>query len=355
HVGTAEYHFYSALSCAASWDAASPDQRPQHVEALAAHHRQLAAWAEHGPENFENRAALVGAEIARLEGRELDAERLYERAIRSAHEQEFIHHEALADELAARFYATRGFEKIAYAYVRDARYCYRRWGAEGKVRQLDELYPHLRQEPAPQGPTTTIGVALGQLDLATGVKMSQAVSGELVLEQLIDVLMMTALEHAGAERGLLILPRGDALRIEAEATTTRERVEVRLRQAGVTPWELPETVLHYVLRTQQSVVLDDAAAEHQFAADAYLRQTHARSLLCLPLVRQAQLIGVLYLENRLTPHVFTPARIAVLQLLASQAAISLENARLYTDLQHENHERQRAEEAVRTSEQSFRL
>src|SRR5262249_58526110 len=113
HVGTAEYHFDSALSRAASWDAASPDQRPQHVEALAAHHRQLAVWAEHGPENFENRAALVGAEIARLEGWELDAERLYERAIHSAHEQEFIHHEALANELAARFYAARGFEKIA--------------------------------------------------------------------------------------------------------------------------------------------------------------------------------------------------------------------------------------------------
>src|SRR5262249_23455430 len=249
----------------------------------------------------------------------------------------FVHHEALAHELAGRFALQRGLETAGAAHLRHARACYALWGAEGKVRQLAELYPHLRQEPAPRGPTTTIGVALEQLDLATVVKMSQAVSGELVLEQLIDVLMMTALEHAGAERGLLILPHGDALRIEAEATTTRERVVVRLRQAGVTPWELPETVLHYVLRTQQSVVLDDAEAEHQFAADAYIRQTQARSLLCLPLVRQAKLIGVLYLENRLTPHVFTPARIAVLQLLAAQAAISLENARLYTDLQHENH------------------
>ena len=142
---TAEFRFYGALSHAASWDSASPDQRQQHFEALAAHHKQLEVWAEHCPENFENRAALVGAEIARIEGRELDAMRLYEQAIRSAHANGFVHNEALANELAARFYAARGFEKIAHAYLREARYCYLRWGADGKVRQLEELYP------APQG------------------------------------------------------------------------------------------------------------------------------------------------------------------------------------------------------------
>ena len=134
---TAEFRFYGALSHAASWDSASPDQRQQHFEALTAHHRQLEIWAEHCPENFENRAALVGAEIARIEGRELDAEHLYEQAIRSAHANGFVHNEALANELAARFYAARGFEKIANTYLRDARYCYLRWGADGKVRQLD--------------------------------------------------------------------------------------------------------------------------------------------------------------------------------------------------------------------------
>ena len=116
-------------------------RRRQHFEALAAHHRQLEIWAENCPENFENRAALVGAEIARIEGRELEAEHLYEQAIRSAQANGFVHNEALANELAARFYAARGFEKIAHAYLRDARYCYLRWGADGKVRQLDELYP----------------------------------------------------------------------------------------------------------------------------------------------------------------------------------------------------------------------
>ena len=208
-----------------------PTRRQQHFEALAAHHRQLEVWAENCPENFENRAALVGAEIARIEGRELDAERLYEQAIRSAHANGFVHNEALANELAARFYAARGFEKIAHAYLRNARYCYLRWGADGKVRQLDELYPHLREEEPVPAPTSTIGAPVEHLDLATVIKVSQAVSGEIVLEKLIDTLMRTAIEHAGAERGLLILPRGAEQRIEAEATTSGDTVIVRLRES----------------------------------------------------------------------------------------------------------------------------
>ena len=144
---TAEYHFYAALAHAACCgDRTRPASASGTVEALAAHHRQLQVWAENCPENFENRAALVGAEIARLEGRELDAERLYEQAIRSARANGFVHNEALAYELAAQFYAARGFEDFAHVYLRNARDGYLRWGADGKVRQLDELYPHLRQE-----------------------------------------------------------------------------------------------------------------------------------------------------------------------------------------------------------------
>src|SRR5262249_27190138 len=148
---TAEAHFYGALSHAGLCDAGGATKYPDHVRALIVHHRQLTEWAEHCPENFENRAALVGAEIARIEGRELDAERLYEQAIRSARENGFVHNEALANELAGGFYAARGFETIAHAYLRNARYGYLRWGADGKVRQLDELYPHLRVAEAAAG------------------------------------------------------------------------------------------------------------------------------------------------------------------------------------------------------------
>jgi PAS domain S-box-containing protein len=259
--------------------------------------------------------------------------RLYEEAIRLAHANGFVHNEALANELAARFYGARGFEKIAHAYLQDARYCYVRWGAAGKVRQLDELYPQLREEEPVPDSTSTIGTTVEHLDLATVIKVSQAVSGEIVLEKLIDTLMRTAIEHAGAERGLLILLRGVEQWIEAEATTSGETIIVHLREALVTEAAVPESIIHYVARTQESVILDDASAQNPFSADTYIPQQHARSILCLPLINQAKLIGLLYLENNLTDHVFTPTRIAVLKVLASQAAISLENTRLYRDLE----------------------
>jgi PAS domain S-box-containing protein len=329
----AEYVFYSALSHAASCDTAPADQRQQHVDALAGHHRQLQLWAANCPDNFENRAALVGAEIARIDGRDIDAMRLYEQAIRSARANGFIHNEALANELASRFYAARGFEKIARTYLQDARSGFLRWGADGKVRQLEQLHPHLRDAPAPASSTTTIGAPVEQLDVGTVVKAAQAVSGEIVLGELIKTLLRIAVEHAGAERGLLILFQGDEPRIAAEATTGRGQFGVTLRDAAPTPAELPESMLHTVIRTRQSVILDDGLAQNPFSQDEYICQKRARSVLCLPLVKQAELIGVLYLENNLASHVFTPARISVLELLASQAAISLENARLYNDLQ----------------------
>ena len=329
----AEYHVYAALVRAALCDTASVAERIQHLEALAAHHRQLQEWAGNCPANFEGCAGLIGAEIARSEGRTLDAEQLYEQAIRSARANGFVHIEAIANELAARFYGARGFDTISHVYLRNARYGYVRWGADGKVRQLDQLYPHLREaEPVP-GPTSTIGTPVEHLDLATIIKVSQAVSGEIVLEKLLDTLMRTAIEHAGAERGLLILPRGVERRIEAEATTRGDTVIVHLREPTVAAAPLPASIVQYVVRTQESVILDDAAAQNPFSADPYIREHHARSILCVPLINRGTLIGVLYLENNLTPGVFTPTRIAVLKLLASQAAISLENTRLYGDLQ----------------------
>jgi PAS domain S-box-containing protein len=329
---TAEYHFYAALAHAASCaSAAAGEPQQRHLESVAAHHKQLQLWATNCLENFENRAALVGAEIARIEGRELDAERLYEQAIRSAGANGFNHNEALANELASRFYAARGFGKIARVYMHDARYGYLRWGADGKVRQLEQLHPYLRDALVPASPTATIGAPVEQLDVGTVLKAAQAVSGEIVLDELIKTLLRTAVEHAGAERGLLLFPE-DEPRIAAEATTGRGRVEVTLRETTVSSAELPESVLHYVIRTLETVILDDASAHNPFSADRYICQKPARSVLCLPLVKQSRLIGVLYLENNLASHVFTPARLSVLELLASQAAISLENARLYNDL-----------------------
>jgi PAS domain S-box-containing protein len=333
HIKLLDYYYYAALTVAALYENASADEQSGWRDLLTIHQEQLREWAETYPPTFGDKYALVSAEIARLEARDSDAMHLYEQAIQSAHEHGFMQNEALAHEVAARFYAARGFETIAHAYLRNARYCYLRWGALGKVRQLEQAHPKLLEDTSLRPPTAAVGTPVEQLDLGAVIKASQAVSGEIVLDRLIETLMTIALEHAGAERGLLILLRGDTLQVAAEARTDDKKIEVTLRQAPVTPDALPEGVLHTVIRTQHSVILDDAlATQNPFAADAYVRQTNARSVLCLPLVKQAKLIGVLYLENNLASHVFTPARISVLELLASQAAISLENAQLYTEL-----------------------
>src|SRR5246500_4400504 len=256
---------------------------------------------------------------------------LYERAIRSAAEGGFLQDQALAGELAARFYRLRGLEKVADTFLDEARDCYVRWGAWAKVAQLDKSHPRIRQQ-ASLAARPTIETSVERLDLATVIKMSEAVAGEIVLERLIETLMAIAVEHAGADRGLLILPHAGENRIEAVAGSGRDGVRVRLLGTPVTPSELPVLILEQVIRTQSQVILDDARGQSMFAEDEYMSRKRVRSLLCLPLLKQAELIGVLYLENSLASHVFTPARIAVLKLLASQAAIALENARLYRDV-----------------------
>ncbi|GLR84122.1 AAA family ATPase [Bradyrhizobium iriomotense] len=327
----AECHFYAGLCRAAQCEPVGPDPYARHREALGAHERELRALAVNCPENFEDRATLLAAEIARIEGRPLDAMDLYERAIASARTNGFVHNEALACELAGRFYAARGLEEIAHHYLGSARRGYLRWGADGKVRQLDEFHPRLRQDERTRGPMGTIEAPVEHLDLATMIEVSQALSGEMVLEKLIDKLMRAALKHAGAERGLLIVPRGDELQIQADAIASGENVTVHLRDGFYSTAALPESLVRYGMRTHEMVILDDASSQQAFS-DPYLLQGHVRSILSLPLINQGKLTAILYLENNLTPNVFTPDRVALLKVLASQAAISLENSRLYHDL-----------------------
>jgi GAF domain-containing protein len=168
------------------------------------------------------------------------------------------------------------------------------------------------------------------------MKASQAVSGEIVLEKLIKTLMVIAVEHAGAEQGLLILPYGEQHRVEAEITTEADHVKAQLRQTPVTSSELPESLFRYVVRTREKIVLDDATAQNLFSEDEYIQQRRPRSVLCLPLVKQSKLMGMLHIENNLAPGVFTQKRLAMLELLASQAAISLDHARLCGELAQEN-------------------
>jgi PAS domain S-box-containing protein len=328
-----DFHYYSALAIAAHIEHAPIEQRHALRERLAAHGLQINSWVqETRSPTFLDKHALVSAEIARIEGRELEAERLYEESISFARRNGFLQNEAIANELASRFYAGRGLQRIARMYMQDARYCYSRWGAQAKVRQLDDLHPYAWEQP-PFPSSTSTELTMERLDLTTIVRVLQAISEEIVLDRLIDTIMRTAIEHAGAARAVLLLTRGVEQHIVAEATLELDGVVVRHRGDAAFEVELPEPIIHLVARTQEYVIIDDANSDTTLSQDAYVRRHQTRSLLCLPLTNHAKLGGLLYLENNLAPRSFTTARLEVLKILASQAAISLENTRLYADLE----------------------
>src|SRR5262252_2675334 len=197
---------------------------------------------------------------------------------------------------------------------------------------IDQRHRNLNTEKTAPTDNVAIAAPMEHLDLATVINVSQTVSGEMVLEKLLDTLMRTAVKHAGAERALLILSRGAEQRMAAEAITGNDTVVVQLRDESVTSSLLPEMVLRHVMQSRESVILDDATNLNPFSTDPYIARRHARSVFCVPLMNQAKFVGVLYLENSLAPRVFAPARTAVLKLLASQAAMALENTQLYRDL-----------------------
>jgi PAS domain S-box-containing protein len=353
-IESVNYHFYSALTIAATHETTGSGMQSGGLEVLKQSLELLGEWSRSCPETFLNKYTLVSAEVARIEHRDLEAMRLYEEAIRMARENGFVHDEGIANELAAQFCFQRGLERFAYSYLYNARNCYLRWGALGKVKQLDKRYPAIEQRNTLL-PIATIETRIERLDLGTVMEVSEAVSGEIVLEQLVQKLMLIAVEHAGAERGLLILPYGEQYRIAAEARTGHDEVEVQVQQASMLSSDLPDSLLRYVMRTQENVILDDAAVQTLFSEDEYIRQRRPRSVLCLPLVKQGELKGVLYLENNLAPRVFTTKRLGLLKLIASQAAISLDHARLYADLVQENNDRRNAEEALRASEERWSM
>jgi PAS domain S-box-containing protein len=329
----ATHQIHHALALAALHTHAPAEQQQQLAAVLAQLMPRLERWARDCPENFRHHRALVSAEGARVAGRILDAERLYEEAIRSAREHGFVQHEALAYELAARFYRARGFDTFADAYLREARACFARWGADGKVAQLDRHHPHLRP-PRPLAATDTFVAAPAQLDLHAVVKALQSISSEILLPRLGETLLRIMVQQAGGQRAALLLVRGGELVVHAEATTDGTEIRVAsLQGAPAAGAALPMSILHYVARTSEPVLLDDAAGSTRFASDPYIAGTHPRSLLCLPIVRQGCVSGLVYLENNLATGTFTTGTLQVLELLGAQAAISLDNATLYTDLE----------------------
>ena len=333
------YVLYEALTLAACCRDASPARRLEYLETMGQHHRQLAEWAANCPENFRAAERLVAAELARLAGEPEKAHRAYEEALQSAREQGSLQNAALACELAANFWKERGLSTTALLFAREAREAWLQWGAAGKVRHLDEQWPSLASpKVGREESSTSYDTDSNHLDALTVVKAQQAISSEIVLERLVDTLMRVALETAGAQRGALLLLRQDTLEVAALVDSTPGLTPLPEEPARRLPW----TLLTYVRRSGSHVLLNDISQPHAFSNDPYFSLGAARCLLCLPLGRGETIGGVLYLENDLATEAFSPSRIALLKHIASQAAISVENARLYEEVR-------RAETALRQS------
>jgi histidine kinase len=326
-------------------------------------------WAKAAPDNHAHRLALVQAELAALHGQQAEAIELYDRAIRLAQEHGFLNQEALANELAARFHWSYKRRTVARAYILDATNAYQRWGAVAKLKVLRRQYPSLFDDLVLSSSGANLQLSLmekvgrldatiakdsdpstlqphGRLDLATAIRATEAIATELVVDQLWERLMRTLLENAGAQRGCLILERASVLHVEATIAIEPNLVKLGLAANLDDGEEAPPTLVQYVARTSEPVVLADAIRDTRFASDPYIVRVRPKSVLCVPMLQRGKLAGVLYLENNVATNVFSPARTELLQFLATQAAVAFENAKLYGQLTAATEELRRSNERL---------
>jgi PAS domain S-box-containing protein len=332
------FHFYESLTLLAVYPSAQKPAPNNLLHKVRYNQKKMKKWAAHAPSNFMHKFYLVEAERCRVLDKDAQARDLYDRAIAIAQENDYIQEKALAYELAAKFYLFKGKDLIARTYMQEARYCYLKWGATRKVRHLDETYPQLLASAQSQvkdtkiTSTSTAGSSGEVLDLATVMKANQAISGEIVLDKLLENLMKILIENTGAQIGFLILDNYGKLLIEASGDVDCDKVTV-LQSIPISSHEaVSQTIINYVARTKESVVLHDATHEGKFINNLYIKENKPKSILCVPLINQGKLISIVYLENNLTTGAFTPERLEIVKLLSSQAAISIENAKLYSEV-----------------------
>lgn len=340
------FYFYDSLVRIALFPEMSPLEQEEILQKIASNQEKMKFWADHAPMNYLHKFHLVEAEKKRILGQHIEAADEYDRAIDLAKEHEYLNEEALANELAAKFYLARGKNKIAQTYFLEAHYCYLKWGATAKVNDLNQRYhevfnalyrPKLTVS-SNQGSShiTTSSTVIEALDLASLMKASQALSGEIVLDKLLVKLITILIENAGAQKGCLILETNGQLQIEAEGSVEPSIISVMQgisvdSEAGKERVAL--AIVNYVVRTKESIVLNNATQEYQFNRDYYILKYQPKSILCTPLIYQKKLSGILYLENNLTTNAFPEERLKILQFLLTQAAISIDNAQLYNQLE----------------------
>jgi len=303
---------------------------------------KLKKWAFHAPVNHQHKYDLIEAEKARLLGQTVVAMEYYDRAIRGANDSSYIQEEALAYERAAEFYLSLGRIEFAVLYMTKAHYGYTNWGAKAKVKQLESKHSKLiskssivnQIESTHLSTTSSSTTTTNQLDLITVIKASQALSEEIILDNLLQKLMEIVIENAGAEVGYLILVKAGSLFIKAKKTVDGdEELLFQEINGNDTHQKLPKSLIRYVEKTREDIVISDATSESLFLTDPYIINKQVKSILCTPIIHQGKLLAILYLENSLIVGAFTADRLQILKLLSSQVAISLENAQLYANLE----------------------
>ena len=347
---SSEYNFYYSLILAAIYTRASAIEQVRYRKRLETNQQQMQQWAANCPANFEHKYLSIEAEIARINNRHWSARELYDRAIAAASEAGFTQNEAIANELAAKFWLETGKEDFARIYLQQAYYCYQQWGAKSKIEDLQTQYDFLlRTASIAVTPriTTTNSIATttntkdSTLDLATVIKASQAISQEIVVSDLMAKLLEIAVENAGAQTGILLIQEDRELIVKVQKTSDNEAPQ-DLETISAKK-NFPQSLINYVARTQQALMLnngiasDDESETLDFSSDPYISQYRPRSSLCTPIISQGTLKGLIYLENNLTVGAFTNQRLEMLRILTAQAAISLDNARLYQQLETYSH------------------
>jgi len=333
----------------------------KHEQQLIENQKVMAIWANHAPMNFQHCYDLVEAEKARVFGEALTAMKLYDRAIVQAQENRYIQYVALGNELAGEFYLELGHEKIAKTYLAEAYYAYRRWGAVAKLNDLNLRYSQFRLEATLHQPKLTNAAVDDsttssnpeEIDLTSIIKASQSLAAEIVLDQLLGILIQIVIENAGAQLGYILLQKEDQLFIEAEAEAEAETIKVAESIPASQSRLLPLSVVNYVVRTQENLILNQATETDLFKNDPYILQNRCQSILCTPIINQGEFFGLIYLENNLTTDSFTNEHLEVINILSSQAAISLKNAILYEKMKALNTNLEQAKTALAESNRNL--
>jgi PAS domain S-box-containing protein len=329
-----EFYFFYSLTLSAKYKLASDEEKKIYLNILLQNQKIYEVWTESSPETFDNKHKLISAEICRITFRKEEAMSLYEAALRSSKKNNFPADEAICYEVASRFYFDEGFGEFGRLYIKKAIEAYFKWGALGKVKQLEVLYPFIREADTVSSSASLAGIPVEHLDIVAITNAFQVISSEIVLEQLIKSMIQIMIKQAGAQKAFLFLEWKNEIHIAAEAAVVNNKTEINVFDSFLTPDPeiVPASIIAYTRRTFEKVIIQDAKQPNLYSEDPYFKENSISSIACIPIIKQAKLLGILYLENNIFTNAFTLDKTSVLEILSSQAAISIENAMLFKEL-----------------------